>query len=186
MKRLQNIWWFLGFVFSYAIVLAGTEQFLTWAMPNLGISPNRSTAGAYTSEMVALMCCSSALIARVVIAMNTAGDFNRAIKVLFSKTALASLAVVGMVAVQIQNRGLWWIKHMFTNEAYDHIEYTATASSLLHGISMIALVFAVYPTKPPGSKMALSDFGSDRLAAIILVLSLFGFVLGGIFYSGRP
>lgn len=186
MKHLQNIWWFLGFVFSYAIALAGTEQLLTWVMPNLGISPNRATAGAYTSEMAVLMCCGSALIARVVIAMNTAGDFSRAIKVLFSKTALASLAVVGMVAVQIQNRGQWWIKHMFTDEAYNHVEYTATASSLLYGLSLIALVFAVYPTKPPGSKMILSDFGSDRLALIILILSLLGFVLGEVFYVGRP
>ena len=185
MKHFQNIWWFLGFVSLYVIALAGTEKLLVWIMPSFGISPNQATAGAYTSEMVVLVSCGAALLARVVMAMNTARNFNRALKVLSSRRALASLAVVGMVAVQIQNRGQWWVKHMFTDESYNHVEYTATASSLLYGLSLIALIFAVYPTRLSSSKVSLADFGSDKLAIIISALAAIGFVVGKLMYTGR-
>ena len=186
MKHLQNVWWFLGFAFSYAIILLSAESILSAVLPWLGISPNRATAGAYSAEMVVLFSCATALIIRVVTAVATATSAKRAIKIILSKTALASLAVVGMVTVQIQNRGQWWIKHMFTDEAYSHSEYTATTSSLMYSMFLIALIFAVYPKKTPGTSMVLSDFGSDRLSIIIFLMSLVAFITGVSVYDGRP
>lgn len=186
MKHLQNVWWFLGFASSYAIILLSTENILSTIMPWFGISPNQATAGAYSAEMVVLFSCAAALIIRVITAVTTATSIKRAIKIILSKTALASLAVVGTVTVQIQNRGQWWIKHMFTDEAYSHTEYTATTSSLVYSLFLIALIFAVYPKKNPGSFMVLSDFGSDRLSIIIALASLIAFIAGVSVYDGRP
>ena len=185
MKHLQNVWWFLGFAFSYAVFFLSAERLLSVIMPLLDISPNRATAGAYSAELVVLFSCATALIIRVVTAVTTATSIKRAIKIILSKTALASLAVVGTVVVQIQNRGQWWLKHMFTDLAYSHPVYTATTSSLMSGTFLIALIFAAYPRKLPGTTMSFSDFGSDRLSLAILIASIIAFFLGASFYSGK-
>jgi hypothetical protein len=186
MRHFKSLGWVFAFILAYILTPKIVAAVFYTGLPVVNVSPNRATAGAYSFEVVTYLMCFLALIGKVAWALAATSSLQSAWRVIKSKTAIASLAIGMIVFVGGWNRAFWWLKHMYTNEAYNHVEYTGAVNSTLIALAMISLVFAVFPRKKIGAKVGLSDFGSDRVSLIMLAIGLAAFIAGAWLYAGRP
>lgn len=129
-------------VISVVITLPfGINNVLSTTLSALGVSPNRATAGYYTSEMVmsfvAFVLFMSHFVAGVIRRERWSDRFRLLSKPVAWLSAFMSLAFYVIFA----NRLRWFNMHMFDDNAFDQVTYGA---SVVSAITTVVLMGAVY------------------------------------------
>jgi hypothetical protein len=192
MKYLNFGSWFL-FVVT-ALVLAGgsVHAIFGHAFPAFGISENRATAGGYSMEVVVSMITFVMVLWRVIWAVEITHSLRGAADLLRTRTAVLSMGIAGLVGMTLINRTFWWVKHMFTSEAYSHTEYAGAANSTIVSILLCVVVFALHAEPEEGRPLSRELPLDERksmvprgtiVAGSIWFLGLVAFFLGCVMYS---
>jgi uncharacterized protein YacL len=184
MKIFKFIGWLMTAI--SLMIVGGANIHMTFAQlfPLLDIDGNRATAGGYTMEIIVGAIAFVLVFWRILWALERVNTFNKLWPVIKTRAAILSFSLAGLIAMVFTNRLFWWMKHMFTADAYNYSTYTGAANSLLMSFLMCVLVYAT------NADPEIEDKKSGISSGLSIAVSLWGigilaFVLGLIIYPGR-
>lgn len=184
MKFIRFIGWLAAAISVMLVAGSLVHMMFSQFMPMLGIDGNRATAGGYSME-VFVSAFSFILVAwRILWALEVVKNADAFWKLIKTRAAILSFTLAAIIGMTLTNRMFWWVKHMFTDEAFDQVIYTNAANSVIISFLLCVLVYAV--NADPETERQKSGISSGLSIAVSLWgIGCIAFVVGLIMYPGR-
>lgn len=195
MKYLNFGAWFI-FVVTVLVIAGGSVHTLfDNIFPLFDISGNRAVAGGYSMEVFVAFVTFIMVLWRVIWALETTHNLTEAARLLRTRTAVLSVGVAGLVGMGFINRLFWWLKHMFTDQAFNSVgTYTGAANSVVVSILLCIVVYALHAepedTRPLTRELPLESRKKmipqgTIVAGMIWLGGISAFVLGCVMYTPK-
>lgn len=178
-------------LFTWSI-LVGMGLFIAWGglhfsvgslLGALDVEPNAATAGGYTMEVIVSLTVGLIVMSRLILALAETHSLSNAFRLLVSRTASLAIFLGALIAMGFANRIFWWVKHMFTNEAFHHPNYVGAGNAIALSLILCGFIYALAPEERRIDGPQSLPNGLP-LALFVWTIGVLSFIAGVLLYQG--